>query len=163
APAFAGQTSGLHEQLLDLAERQQKERRAHFAAVTTKADLQTLQQSLRAKLLRALGGLPQSQGVPPAKQLGKIEADDYVIEKFVLESAPGYFVSALLYKPRKITGRLPGILSPCGHSPVGKAAAPYQLLHINLVKRGYIVLTYDPVGQGERSQFWDAQKQKSRF
>jgi pimeloyl-ACP methyl ester carboxylesterase len=46
---------------------------------------------------------------------------------------------------------------------VGKAAATYQILHINLVKRGYIVLTYDPVGQAERSQFWDAQAGKSRF
>jgi cephalosporin-C deacetylase-like acetyl esterase len=55
------------------------------------------------------------------------------------------------------------VLSPCGHSAEGKAAAAYQTLHINLVKRGYVVLTYDPVGQGERSQFWDADKEKSRF
>jgi hypothetical protein len=46
---------------------------------------------------------------------------------------------------------------------VGKSAAPYQILHINLAKRGYIVLTYDPVGQGERSQFWDAEKGRSRY
>src|SRR5262249_36871884 len=75
----------------------------------------------------------------------------------------GYFVSALLYKPKRIAGRVPGIISPCGHSAVGKAAAPYQMLHINLAKRGYVVLTYDPVGQGERSQFWDADGKKSRF
>ena len=31
------------------------------------------------------------------------------------------------------------------------------------MKRGYVVLTYDPVGQGERSQFWDAEKDRSRF
>jgi dienelactone hydrolase len=36
-------------------------------------------------------------------------------------------------------------------------------LHVNLVRRGYVVLTYDPVGQGERSQFWDAAKKQSRF
>ena len=54
--------------------------------------------------------------------LGKIEAEDYVVHKLVFESAPGYFVSALLYKPNKITGRLPGIISPCGHSAVSDAA-----------------------------------------
>ena len=107
-----------------------------------------------------LGGLPQIKGAPPAKILGRIEADDYIIEKLDCESSPGYFVSALLYKPKTITGRLPGVISPCGHSPEGKAAATYQILHINLVKRGYIVLTYDPVGQGERSQFWDAEKKQ---
>src|SRR5205085_1933988 len=109
-----------------------------------------------------LGGLPPSNGVPPARILGKIEAEDYVIEKLVFESSPGYFVSALLYKPKKITGRLPSLISPCGHSAEGKSAATYQILHINLVKRGYIVLTYDPVGQGERSQFWDEEKGKSK-
>jgi pimeloyl-ACP methyl ester carboxylesterase len=162
-PAFAGEKSDLHQQLLDLADRQQKERRAHFAAATSKADLETLQKSLREKFLRLLGGLPPSKGVPPAKILSTIEAEDYVIEKLVFEGSPGYFVSALLYKPRKITGRVPGVISPCGHSPEGKAASIYQILHINLVKRGYIVLTYDPVGQGERSQFWNADKKKSRF
>src|SRR5436305_2459395 len=81
ASAFAGQKPDLHQQLLDLAERQQKERRAHFAAATSKAALETLQQSLRAQLLKALGGLPQSRGAPPARILGKIEAEDYVIDK----------------------------------------------------------------------------------
>ena len=53
--------------------------------------------------------------------------------------------------------------SPCGHSTTGKAAETYQILHINLAKQGYVVLTYDPVGQGERSRFWDPQKARSRF
>jgi dienelactone hydrolase len=163
SPALAGPKPDLHQQLLELADRQQKERRLHFARAASEADLEMLQKSLREKFLRLLGGLPQSKGVPPARILGKIEAEDYVIEKLMFESSPGYFVPALLYKPRKVTARLPGVISPCGHSPDGKAAATYQILHINLVKRGYIVLTYDPVGQGERSQFWDAQKKKSRF
>ena len=46
---------------------------------------------------------------------------------------------------------------------MGKAADEYQILHINLVRRGYVVLTYDPVGQAERSQFWDPQKAATRF
>lgn len=162
-PAFAGERPDVHQQLLDLADRQQKERRALFANVTSKGDLEALQKSLREKFLKLIGGLPQSTGAPPAKFLGEIEADDYIITKLAFESSPGYFVSALLYKPKEIKRRLPAIISPCGHSAVGKAADTYQIAHINLVKRGYIVLTYDPVGQGERSQFWDAEKKKSRF
>ena len=100
---------------------------------------------------------------PTVKQTGVIEADDYRIEKLVYESLPGYFVPALLYKPKTITAPRPAVLSPCGHSTNGKAAGAYQILHINLAKRGYVVLTYDPVGQGERSQFWDAARNRSRF
>ena len=162
-PVLAVEKPDLHQQLLELAVRQQKDRRAHFAAVTSKADLDTLQKSLRETFLRLLDGLPPSNGIPPAKVTGQIEAEDYVIDKLVFESSPGHFVSALLYKPKTITGRLPGLISPCGHSADGKAAASYQILHINLVKRGYIVLTYDPVGQGERSQFWDAENKQTRF
>jgi pimeloyl-ACP methyl ester carboxylesterase len=162
-PAFAAEKPDLHQQLLDLAAQQQRERRARFGTVASRADLDTLQKSLREKFVRLLGGLPPNEGVPPARIVGRIEAEDHLIEKLVFESSPGHFVSALLYRPKKIAGRLPGIISPCGHSADGKAAATYQILHLNLVKRGYIVLTYDPVGQGERSQFWDTERLKSRF
>src|SRR5207244_12692590 len=32
-----------------------------------------------------------------------------------------------------------------------------------LVQRGYVVICWDPVGQGERSQFWDTKAEKSRY
>jgi hypothetical protein len=155
--------ANVHQQILDLAARQQEERRKRFSAVATKADLEALQKSLRKKFLDLLDGLPQRTGTPKATITGKIDGDDYTIEKLYFESFPNYFVTALLYKPKKIDGKLPGIIGPCGHSAVGKAHGGYQTLHINLAKRGYVVLTYDPVGQGERSQFWDAAKGRSRF
>jgi cephalosporin-C deacetylase-like acetyl esterase len=156
-------TPDIQQQLLDLAARQEKQRRDRFAAVTTKADLEALQKSLRETFLKLLDGLPEKTDAPPVKKTGQIEADDYLIERLVYESFPGYFVSALLYRPKQVRDPLPGVLSPCGHSAEGKAEPTYQMLHLNLVKRGYVVLTYDPVGQGERSQFWDADKGKSRF
>ncbi len=142
---------------------QEAQRRARFAAIVSKADLDALQASLRETFLRLLDGFPEKTGAPPVRKTGTIEADDYVIEKLAYESFPGYFVSALLYKPKTVSAPRPGVLSPCGHSTNGKAAVTYQTLHINLAKRGYVVLTYDPVGQGERSQFWDAARGRSRF
>jgi dienelactone hydrolase len=153
----------VHRQLLELAADQEKKRRARFAAVRTAADLEALQKDLRRRFLDLLDGLPEAAGPPPVKVTARIEADDYTIDKLAYESLPGYFVSALLYLPTKRDGKIPGVLSPCGHSAVGKAEPTYQTLHINLVKRGYAVLTYDPVGQGERSQFWDADRGRSRF
>jgi dienelactone hydrolase len=153
----------VHRQLLDEAASQEKHRRERFAAVRSPADLKLLQSSLRRSFLELLDGLPDARGVPPVRKTGRIEADDYYIDKLVYESLPGYFVSSLLYVPKRREGRVPAVLSPCGHSAVGKAAPPYQTLHISLAKRGYVVLTYDPVGQGERSQFWDAARKRSRF
>src|SRR5262245_49348783 len=152
APAIYAQQQppDLHRQLLDLAARQQQQRRERFAAVTTPAQLESLQKSLRDDFLRLIGGLPTSNLPPPVNTTRGIEADDYSVEKLVFESFPGYFVPALLYRPKMGGGAHSAVLSPCGHSAVGKAADTYQILHVNLARRGFIVLTYDPVGQGER-------------
>lgn len=153
----------VHQQLLDTAKKLEAKRRDQFAAVKTKADLDILQKSLREKFLRLLDGLPQPKGPPNATITGTVDGGDYTVDKLVLENAPGYFMTALLYKPKHTASKLPGVISPCGHSAVGKAAGPYQILHINLAKRGYVVLAYDPIGQAERSQFWDADKKKIAF
>src|SRR5205085_4459884 len=113
-----------------------------FSAVRTADELARLQAELREKFLQLIGGLPDAQSAPTVQVTGTIEAEGYLIDKLVYESLPGYFVPALLYKPRKLTGRAPGILSPCGHSVTGKAADSYQILHINLALRGHVVLTY---------------------
>ncbi len=153
----------LHREILDRAAVLEKDRRARFAAVKSPADLEALQRSLRSRFLALLGELPAKTDVPDVRKTGRIEGDGYTIEKLAYTSFPGYFVPALLYRPTKLDGPAPAVISPCGHSAVGKAAAAYQILHVNLARRGFIVLTYDPVGQGERSQFWDADKQRSRF
>jgi cephalosporin-C deacetylase-like acetyl esterase len=154
----------VNDQLLATAARYERARRAEFAAVRSRSDLLRLQGRLREKLMRMIGGLPSAAGSPPVRKMDLVEADDYTVEKIAYESLPGFFVSALLYRPKPVSKTpLPAILSPCGHSGVSKAEQTYQMMHINLVKRGFIVLTYDPVGQGERSQFWDRQKGKSRF
>src|SRR3954470_20929420 len=118
--------ANVHDQLLALAAGHEERRRARFAAVKSKEDLAALQASLREAFLNLLGGLPASSGPPPALVTGTIAADGYRIEKLLFESFPGYFVPALLYVPAAGAGRFPGVVSPCGHSAVGKAAAPYQ-------------------------------------
>jgi dienelactone hydrolase len=169
-PTAANASPDVQQQLLDLAAQQEKQRRAQFAAVHSQAELAELQSSLRKKFLEIIGELPEDistharkRAAPPVHSTGQIEADDHWIEKLAYESFPGYFVPALLYKPKHRSGPGPGILSPCGHSTTGKADNAYQILHVNLVKRGYTVLTYDPVGQAERSQFWDSAKKASRY
>jgi cephalosporin-C deacetylase-like acetyl esterase len=63
-------------------------------------------------------------------------------------------VTANLYLPR-VSGRRPAVLVPCGHSETGKAAETYQRVCIGLASKGYVVLIYDPIGQGERQLYWN--------
>src|SRR3954468_13549367 len=93
--------ANVHRQLLELAAEQEKKRRDTFAAVKTAPDLAALQKELRERFLALIDDFPEAAGVPPVKKTGRIDADDYTIDKLVYESIPGYFVSALLYLPKK--------------------------------------------------------------
>jgi len=108
-----------------------------------------------------IGGLPSEKTDLHAHITGKIEMDGFSIEKLIFESLPGVYVSALVYVPNDHARKSPAVLLPAGHASNGKIY--YQEMSQRLAKRGYVVLAWDPVGQGERSQFWDAQAAKSRY
>src|SRR5581483_9540197 len=76
----------------------------------------------------------------------------YTIEKVIFESLPKIFVAANLYRPNE-PGRYPGVLLPLGHWEQGKPAV--QRIAANLAMKGFVVLAYDPIGQGERQQEYD--------
>ena len=145
----------------DMAWRQDDERRKSWATIRTEQDLRKVQQQLRQSLLTMLGGLPSVKTPLNPRVTGKIQMDGFHIEKLIFESLPGFYVTALVYVPDDEPKKHPAVLVPAGHSANGKAY--YQALCQHLVKRRYVVICWDPVGQGERSQFWDAKNHKSRY
>jgi dienelactone hydrolase len=148
---------------LERAWAQDAARQERFARVKTEADLGALQDELRLKALALIGGLPEAKTPLDVRVTGTIPMDGYKIEKIVFESLPGIHVTALVYVPDAPAGKRPAVLLACGHSDVGKAYANYQEIAARLVRRGYVVLCWDPVGQGERSQFWDKPRGRSRY
>ena len=138
-------------------------RQQRFARVKTEADLKELQDELRRKLLRVIDGLPDAKTPLNARITGTIPMDGYRIDKLVFESLPGLHVTALVYVPDGAVAKRPAVLLACGHSPIGKAHPGYQEIAVRLARRGYVVLCWDPVGQGERSQFWDKPRGQSRY
>ena len=98
-----------------------------------------------------LGG-PLDRTPLNARVIGTVERPGYRIEKVTFESRPRLYVTANLYVPAG-TGRRPAILGPLGHSANGKAWPSYQKLFSNLARKGYVVLAYDPFGQGERIEY----------
>jgi hypothetical protein len=108
-----------------------------------------------------IGGLPAVKTDLRAEITGKIPMGGFTIEKLVFQSLPGIYVTALVYVPNDHTAKHPAVLMPAGHAADGKSH--YQALGQRLAGRGYVVISWDPIGQGERSQFWDAKAQKSRY
>jgi dienelactone hydrolase len=163
APEAGPRITPLLRHQLDRAWAEDEARRARFGAVHTEADLVALQKELRAKVLAIIGGLPTEHTPLNAQVTGTLAREGYHIEKVIFESLPGFHVTASLYVPDAPAGRKPAVLLACGHAPTGKAYPAYQEIAGRLAQRGYVVLVWDPVGQGERSQYWDAARGRSRY
>src|ERR1700678_2405038 len=136
-------------------------RRNRWSKVRNEDDLLRLRAELRKSVLEMIGGLPTEKTDLHATIAGTIPAAGFHIDKLIYQSLPGFYVTALVYVPDNGDKLHPAILVPAGHAPNGKDH--YAALCQRLALRGYLVISWDPVGQGERSQFWDAKANKSRY
>jgi cephalosporin-C deacetylase-like acetyl esterase len=133
----------------------QEERLARLAALTTKAEAEAYLQSVRGRIREAFGPFPERTPLN-ARVTKSVERDAYRIEHVLFESRPGFLVSANLYLPKGGQVPRPGVVGSCGHSANGKAIDTYQSFCQGLARLGYVVLIFDPIGQGERMQYLDA-------
>ncbi len=135
-----------------LAARYEAQRAAAVAAIHTRAAAEARQREVRKKILALIGALPRRTPLD-AKVLGQTQLKEFRIEKVLFYSQPNFPVTALLYVP---DGPVPAdrraaiLLSP-GHTPAGKLedVGMAALFAMN----GFVVLSYDPIGQGERLQY----------
>jgi len=141
--------------------REDDDRQKAWDAIQDQRELLKTQDELRQKLLQMIGGLPAVKTDLHPRVTGKIQMDGFSVEKLIFQSLPGVYVTALVYVPDDRSKKHPAVLVPAGHAPDGKFH--YQSLSQRLAARGYVVISWDPVGQGERSQFWDASAGKSRY
>jgi cephalosporin-C deacetylase-like acetyl esterase len=149
----------IHDFIMGVARDQYTRRHNAIKNLMNARELTHRQKYLRERLLEMIGGLPVRTPLN-ARVVGKIDKGDVIIEKIIYESLPRFYVTGLLYLPKDRPGRIPAIFSPCGHSENGKAYDVYQRFHLSLAKRGFAVLTIDPLGQGERSQCYDPKTKK---
>jgi cephalosporin-C deacetylase-like acetyl esterase/pimeloyl-ACP methyl ester carboxylesterase len=122
------------------------------AALQSRADAEGYVQFVRQKIRESFGPFPEKTPLKP-RITGVVERDAYRIEKVLFESRPEFLVTANLYVPKERKLPLPGVVGSCGHSANGKAAGAYQSFAQGLARQGYVVLIFDPIGQGERLQY----------
>jgi len=141
----------LERYLVRLANEARERRKRIVDAISTRQQVVDRQAAIVAELWKMLGGPLERTPLNP-HVTGIIERSGYRIEKLTFESRPRLYVTANLYVPAG-AGRRPAILAPLGHSTTGKAWPSYQRLFSNLARKGYVVLAYDPFGQGERIEY----------
>ncbi len=125
--------------------------RKRRASLKTKQDAEAYVKDVRAKITQCFGPWPEKTSLN-ARITGTIERDTYKIEKVIFDSRPGFPVTANLYLPKGKNRPLPAVIGTCGHGDPAKATPIYQSFAQGLARQGYIVLIFDPIGQGERVQ-----------
>jgi len=137
-----------------IAQRDLEQRAQTIPSIHSIAEAERRKQFVRRELLDEIGGLPGYHGPLHPQVTGEIPVNSYTIENVSYESLPGFYVTANLYRPNQ-AGRYPAVLLQAGHTQEGKAEN--QRIAANLAMKGFVVLCFDPIGQGEREQTYSRQ------
>jgi dienelactone hydrolase len=131
---------------------------------------------VQRQVLVAAGLWPMPER-PPVQAVihGRVDRDDYMVEKVYFESYPGFYVTGNLYRPKKGRGPFPGVLSPHGHWNNGRfydagrekarwdivngaerfesgGRHPLQARCVQLARMGCVVFHYDMIGYADSRQ-----------
>ena len=135
-------------------------RKLNLAAIDSKKGWLERQNQAKKIYEEVVGSFPAKTPLNPVVT-GTIEKDGVRVEKLYFESMPGYYVTSALYLPADRKGKLPVILFCSGHSKSGFRSRGYQRSILNFVKKGFAVLAFDPIGQGERRQYTENERRKA--
>lgn len=161
---FSDAPNSLYHHIAAQAYDYLKKRSEKIAAINKFSEWQEHQQWAIKTLQEAVGDFPAKTPLN-ARIVRSFAKDGYRLENIIYESQPGYHVTSSLYTPQrsKKNSKLPAIIYCSGHSDAGYRSKGYQNEIINLVKKGFIVFAFDPMGQGERLEYFDSTSGKSKF
>ncbi len=148
----------LYRYIDSIAHMRLEARRQNLNRVQTRVDAERRQAEVREKVMRLIGGLPERSGPARAISFGTLAGDGFVLDKIAYESLPGFWVTANLYIPPG-EGPFPAIVVAPGHGAAGKTED--WNWGGNFARNGIMALAYDPIGQGERLQYYDREKKIS--
>jgi hypothetical protein len=172
----AGGLAGtLNRELMSQSIKLLHARAAHIAELgADTAKWRTRQATVRANFGEGpFAPLPPQNRNPPRYNVTRtLRRPGFTCELVLFETRPGFWASGSIWTPtalRKSGAKAPGVLMVSGHTNDGFRSNnlggleldndppddDYQVVEINLVARGFVVLAFDPLGQGERMQYAD--------
>jgi hypothetical protein len=140
----------------------------------TLVEWEQTRERIRTQLLVACGLWPLPQKTPLAPVIhGKVDREDYTVERVFFASRPGLYCTGSLYRPKGFSGPRPAVLNPHGHWANGRfyecgreeakkhveigaesrmtaALYPLQARMVQLARMGCIVFHYDMIGYADQ-------------
>jgi len=153
---YTDNQNSLYHQLSGMAYDSLAAREAHISLLETQADWQNRQKSVHRTLYEIVGPFPDKTPLN-ARIVGALQRPQFRVEKIIFESQPKFYVTGCLFIPEKRQDPAPVVIYCSGHTVDGFRNETYQRVILNLTLKGFIVFAFDPVGQGERLQYFDAE------
>ena len=127
-----------------------------LADIKTLDDWKTKREVYRKQLFEMLGldPMPEKTELKPVIT-GKVEHEEFTVEKIHYQSRPGLYVTGNLYIPKGLEKPAPTILYVCGHGQIKKDGISYgnktgyQHHAAWFARHGYVCFTIDTLQLGE--------------
>jgi len=159
--AFGDANNSTYHYLMDQAFSMLDKRDAKIIKIKTLHEWQDRQKFIRKTLIKVLSPFPEKTPLN-AKITGIVRKDNFRVENIIFESMPGFYVTSSLFIPNGIkkSNKAPAVIYCSGHSSEAYRCDVYQHILLNLVNKGFVVFAFDPIGQGERKQYFDTEEGK---
>ncbi len=158
---FHDAPNSLYQHIASQAYKLLEARQEEVSAISTLSGWRERQKKIRETLDEIVGPFPDRTPLN-ARVTRTIKKEGFRVEHIIYESQPGFYVTSSMYIPDLARGaKAPAILYCSGHTSQGYRSNLYQHKITNLVKKGFIVFAFDPVGQGERLEYYDPDTDKS--
>ncbi len=147
-----------------------------FNPPTSQGDWEKRAERVRRQILVSQGLWPMPTRTPLNAVIhGKVDRDEYTVEKVYFESAPGFFVTGNLYRPKRTAGKVPGVLFAHGHWENARLSeatdaellreiasgeerfevggkSRFQSMCVQLARMGCVVWQWDMLGDSDSQQ-----------
>jgi dienelactone hydrolase len=147
-----------------------------FKPISDLADWPQRREQIRRRILLSQGLWPMPTKTDLRAVIhGRVDREDYVVDRVIFESIPGHYLTGSLYRPKGKQGPFPAVLSPHGHWRNGRfyqasesqvradlasgaerfenaARFPIQARAVQLARMGGIVFVYDMTGNADSVQ-----------
>lgn len=132
---------------------------------------------VRRQILVSQGIWPMPTKIPLNPKIhGRVDCGEYTVDKVYFESAPGFFVTGSLYRPKNIKGKVPGVMFAHGHWQDARLSldmeekvrqeiaigaerfekggrSMFQSLCVQLARMGCVVWQWDMLSDSDSIQF----------
>jgi hypothetical protein len=158
---YSDAPNSLYRYLAREAYHMLEERENEVSRINSLEGWKERQKQLRKTLHKIIGPFPEKTPLN-ARITRTIENEGFRVEHIIFESQPGFYVTSSMYIPDGTSQEKKPVVIYCsGHTAEGYRSNVYQRKITNLVLKGFIVFAFDPVGQGERLEYFNSETGRS--